>query len=287
MARISADIIAGGSFGLIQQFGVGLETVDVDAATQAGVWVARIPSGTTGNADSVAEHAVLLVLALSRNLAGARAALDAGMLGEPAGRALVGKTACIVGLGDVGIAVATRLAAFGMRLTAVRKHPERGAPAEARIAQVLAPDALREALSPADYVILCVNYEPALRHMIDAAALEAVKPGAFIINVARGGLIDPLALEAALRSGRLAGAGLDVFWEEPAPARHPIFRLNVIATPHVAGVTDVSYAGIARLFAHNVLRYAAGQPPHHAVNRPARAARNARAKAAGLPRLDA
>jgi phosphoglycerate dehydrogenase-like enzyme len=267
-AEISAAVIERGTFGLVQQFGVGLETVDVDAATRAGVWVARIPGKGTGNAESVAEHALLLMLALSRRLPRAAKALQDGLVGEPSGLALLGKTACIFGLGDVGRALAIRLAALGMRLTAVRRRAEPDATLPVAFARVYAVGDLPIALAEADYIAICARYEPAARHLLGDPVLKSVKPGAFLINVARGGFVDPEALAVALESGRLAGAGLDVFWQEPPDLHHRLFRQNVIATPHIAGVTDVSYDGIARAFARNIERFAAGEAPLHAVNAP-------------------
>lgn len=274
VTRIDANVIDAGEFGLVQQFGVGLETIDVDAATGAGVWVARVPSRGVGNAESVAEHAVLLMLALSRRWP-LGAHLGAGPMGEPSGAALFGKTACIIGLGDIGSALATRLHAFGMRMIAVRRRPdELGAP-ELGVERVYGPQELRDAVARADYVALCVNYDAASHHLIDAGALSAFKPGSYLINVARGGLIDHDALSHALAVGRVAGAGLDVYWEEPPDRSHPLFGHNVIATPHVAGVTDVSYEGIARVVAENIERYRRGDAPMYAVNEPARARRRA------------
>lgn len=267
-ALISDEIIAGGSFGLVQQFGVGLETVDVSAATAAGVWVARVPSAGTGNAESVAEHAILLMLTLARRLPQAQAALNRRVTGEPAGMALLQKRAVIVGLGDVGEALARRLQAFGMRLSAVREHPRLGRAPDAPPLQIFGADELHDALRDADFVIVCVRLEDNNRNLIDLAALQAMKPGAILVNVARGGLVDSDALLEALASGRLGGAGLDVFWQEPVDPQHPIFRHNVIATPHIAGVTDASYRGIAHAVAANLYRFAKGEPPHHAVNAP-------------------
>ncbi len=266
--NIDAELVERGRFGLVQQFGVGLETVDLEAAHRAGVWVARIPSAGTGNADSVAEHAVLLMLALSRRLPQARQALDSRRFGQPEGLALSGKTACIIGLGDIGRGVALRLRAFGMRLVAVRRRPNLGAPPELGAIQVYGPQDLTNALSRADYVVLCVKYEARNHHLLNRTTLAALKPGAFLINVARGGLVDPEALLSALESGQLAGAGLDVFWEEPVDPQHPLFRHNVIATPHIGGVTDLSYMGIAKGVAENIQRYARGEAPLYAVNTP-------------------
>jgi phosphoglycerate dehydrogenase-like enzyme len=276
VSTIDAKIIHAGTFGLVQQFGVGLDGVDVDAATDAGVWVARVPSRGTGNAESAAEHALLLMLALSRRLPQAQAALAAGIVGDPAGIALWGKTACIVGLGDIGSALAGRLRACGMRLIAVRRRPQQSGVAALGVERVYGPDGLHEALGQADYVVLCVNYDAASHHLIDRRAFAAMKPGAFVVNVARGGLVDPDALLEALESRKVAGAGLDVFWTEPPDPAHRIFTHNVIATPHVAGVTDASYDGIARAVATNLLRYANGEAPMFAVNAPPAEAQRAR-----------
>lgn len=268
LATIDRAIINAGSFGLIQQFGVGLETVDIEAATAAGVWVARVPSGDSGNAESVAEHAVFLMLALSRRFPQAQRALAAGIVGEPAGLALKGKTICIVGVGHAGSALARLLQAFGMRIIGVRAHPEQGPPQGVSPVRLFAAAELHQAVAGADYVVMCVKLDAGTRNLVDAAVLAAMKPGAFLVNVARGGLVDPAALLAALESGRLAGAGLDVFWDEPVDLNHPIFRHNVIATPHVAGVTDDSYTGIARAVAQNLYRFAKGEAPHSVVNAP-------------------
>lgn len=263
--QIDAATISAGTFGLVQQFGVGLETIDVEAATRAGVWVARVPSRGVGNAESVAEHAVLLMLALSRRWpAGAHVGMTP--MGEPSGLALYGKTACIIGLGDIGSALAVRLRSFAMRLIAVRRRPdELGAP-ELGVERVYGPTDIVDAVARADYVALCVNYDAASHHLIDERTLAAFKPGSHLINVARGGLVDHEALARALAAGRLAGAGLDVFWREPPDASNPLFAHNVIATPHVAGVTDVSYEGIAHVVADNIERYRRGEPPLYAVN---------------------
>ncbi len=275
MSRIDAAILEQGSFGLVQQIGVGLEGVDIATATDLGVWVARVPSVASGNAQSVAEHTLLLMLALSRQLERARHALHERHWFFPRGQALLGKTACIVGLGGIGCEVAERLAACGMSLTAVRANPQYGAPAG--VQHVFAPHELHTALATADYVILAARYDQHNHHMINAAALAAMKPGAYLINVARGGLVDHEALLAALQSGHLAGAGLDVFWEEPVDPSHPLFAQNVLATPHIAGVTDAFHQGVAAIFCANVRRFAQGQEPLHTANRPAfwRTARSA------------
>jgi phosphoglycerate dehydrogenase-like enzyme len=270
--RVDEAFIRNGSFAFIQQFGVGLETVDIDAATRNGVMVARIPSDESGNAASVAEHAILLMLMLSRNwnrLARARVQKRPLPWGSPEGRALLKKTVCIVGLGGVGRELARRLAGFKVRIVTVDDHPGRTVPG-VDIARTYSLAELPAAFADADYVALCINYTPARFHLIGAKEIAAMKRGVFLVNVARGGLLDPDALLAALMSGQVAGAGLDVFWDEPVDMHHPVFSENVIATPHIAGVTDVSYEGIAKAFAENIRRYAAGETPRYLANAPAR-----------------
>jgi D-isomer specific 2-hydroxyacid dehydrogenase, NAD binding domain/D-isomer specific 2-hydroxyacid dehydrogenase, catalytic domain len=127
-AAVDAGLIDAGGFGLIQQIGTGTDRIDVEAATAAGVWVSGLPSGLTGNADGVADTAVLLTLAGLRRLDESRRALADGRWGEPAGRTLAGRTVVVVGLGDVGERVVARLRGFGARLVGVRARPERGAP---------------------------------------------------------------------------------------------------------------------------------------------------------------
>ena len=272
VSRVDEAFIRQGTFGLVQQYGVGLKTVDIEAATRNGVMVARIPSEESGNAASVAEHAVLLMLMLSRRWNEMVRTQKQGVQatwGSPPGQALPGKTVCIVGLGGVGRELARQLAGFGARIITVDDHPGRTVPG-VEIARSFSLAGLHEALAEADYVALCINYTPDRFRLIGAKEIAAMKNGVFIVNVARGGLLDPDALLSSLKSGHIAGAGLDVFWEEPVDMTHPVFRENVIATPHIAGVTDVSYEGIARAFAENIRRYKAGETPLYLANAPAR-----------------
>lgn len=266
-AKISAEVIARGRFGLIQQYGVGLDRVAVDAATEAGVWVCRLPGDQTGNADSVAELAVLQVLALLRRLDEARAALADGRWGQPVGQSLLGTTTVLVGLGAIGTAVARRLAGFGTRLIGVRAHPERGGPDV--VERVVDPDALLDVLAEADVVICSAMGSADTRHLFGRRAFTAVKPGVIFVNVARGSLVDESALLDALDSGRVAAAGLDVYAVEPADTAHPLLaHARVLATPHIAGLTDVMFRRSGELFAANLTRWWHGETPRWAVNRP-------------------
>lgn len=263
---VNEKLIQKGHFKFIQQPGVGLEKIDIAAATRNGIWVARAPSTKTGNAESVAEHALMLMLMLSRKFPKSQQTLKNKKIGTPTGEALLGKKACIIGLGGIGKVLAKYLSDLKMKVTGVHEYPERGAPPG--ISNLYALSDIHSAVKEADYAILCLNYMSSRHHLIDRSELQAMKKGAFLINIARGGLLNQEALLQELRKGHLAGAGLDVFWEEPVDTNHPLFRENVIATPHVAGVTDVSLAGNLKLVAENIQRYARGETPLYVVNHP-------------------
>ena len=268
-AKIGADVMSAGTFGLIHQFGVGLDGVDVAAATELGIWVARVPGDAGGNADSVAEIAVLHLLALARRLDETRAALAAVRWADrPVGRSLLEATVVIVGLGAIGTAVTRRLAPFGCRLLAVREHPEKPAPAE--VEQVVGPDQLHDLLAQADAVVCCAMLHDGNEGLFSAAEFAAMQPGALFINVARGGLVDEAALLAALEAGQVGGAGLDVFAREPADPDSPLLRHpRVLATPHVGWHTELMFRRTGEVFAANLRRFARGEDLLWTVNAPA------------------
>jgi phosphoglycerate dehydrogenase-like enzyme len=267
--KIGADVLSAGKFGLVHQFGVGLDRVDVAAATELGVWVARVPGDIGGNADSVAELAVLQLLALARRLDESRAALAAGSWADrPAGRSLADATVVIVGLGAIGVGVARRLAPFGPRLLAVREHPDKPSPAE--VSAVAGPGRLRELLAQADAVVCCAMFHDGNAGLFSAPEFAAMKPGALFVNVARGGLVDEAALLAALDAGQVGGAGLDVFAREPVdPASALVRHPRVLATPHVGWHTGLMFRRTSEVLAANLQRFARGEDPRWAVNSPA------------------
>jgi phosphoglycerate dehydrogenase-like enzyme len=266
---VDAATLQAGTFGLVQQFGVGLEKVDVAAATELGVYVARIPGDAGGNADSVAEVAVLHMLALGRRLDELGTALrERRWETRPLGGSLLGQTVLIVGLGAIGDALAARLAGFGVRMAGVRAHPERGGPPG--VAEVAGPAGLPRLLGQADVVVCCAMLDQGTAGMFGTGEFAAMKPGALFVNVARGGLVDEAALLAALESGHLGGAGLDVYAKEPADPDSPLLRHpRVFATPHAGGLTRTMFTRSGRVFAQNLERWAAGDPPRWAVNSPA------------------
>lgn len=253
---------------LIQQWGAGLEGVDVAAATERKIAVANVPTQGTGNAESVAEWCVMAAIALSRRLPLAQENIRAGgTWGTPLGQALMGRTAGIVGLGGIGQALAMRLRPFGMRLIGLQRRPEPAIAERLGMEWVGGPERLAELLRRSDYLFLCMPLSEQTRQIIDEAALATLPPQACIVNAARGGLLSHQALLRALGEGRLLGAGLDVFEQEPLDPASPLLgRPDVIATSHIAGVTDVSYRGIARGVVANIVRVLAGQVPHNCVN---------------------
>lgn len=253
---------------LVQQWGAGLEGVDVAAATARGIAVANVPTPGTGNAESVAEWCVLAALALSRRLAEAQEVVRAGTgWGVPLGRALLGRTAGLVGLGGIGIALAERLRPFGMRLVAVKRRPDPELARRLGLAWLGGMDELPRLLGESDVLFLCTPVTEETRELVGERALATIRPGALLVNPARGGLVDEAALLRSLDGGRLAGAALDVFRDEPLPAASPLrAHPRVLATAHVAGVTDASYRGIARRLAENARRAPAGGPYESCVN---------------------
>jgi phosphoglycerate dehydrogenase-like enzyme len=252
---------------LIHQWGAGLEGVDVAAATARHIAVANVPS-TGGNADSVAEWCVMAAIALSRRLPLALETIRRGTgWGAPIGRTLLGRTAGIVGLGGIGQALAMRLRPFGMRLIGIRRRPDPALTTRLGLEWVGGPERLPELLRQSDYLFLCVPLNDETRGLIDEAAFELLPPKACVINAARGGLIEHQALLRAIAEGRLMGAGLDVFEQEPLDPSSPLLsRPEVLATAHIAGVTDASYQSIAHALTDNLRRLDAGEPLQNCVN---------------------
>jgi len=265
MSPIDAAVMEAGQFGLIQQWGAGLEGVDLAAAQQRGIIVANVPA-TGNNADSVAEHIILLTIALLRNLPVAQANVRAGRLGAPLGRMLASRTVCLYGLGAIAKALARRLRAFDVRLVGITRDPHVPKVAEFGLDACYSVNEREACLAQTDVLVLCARLSRETRRMIDANALKALRPGAYLVNAARGGLVDYDALYSALNSNHLAGAGLDVYWKEPIAPDDPLLALpNVIATPHVAGVTDRSYQEIADAVATNIERFRRRETPLNCV----------------------
>lgn len=269
VSKIEAAAFTSPQLKLVQQYGAGLDSVDIPAATQAGIYVANIPSAGTGNAESVAELSLFFMLALARKYPQAKESIEHKRLGTPMGQTLKGRTAAIIGYGGIGREVARRLHGFEMKkVLAVSKRGPKDSPEENSIRVDFhgTINSMHEVLREADFVIVAPPLNDETRGLIGQAEFACMKPGVFIINVARGPVLEYDAFLAALKEKRIAGAGLDVFWEEPFDPSDPIFSYNVIATPHFGGATDLSLHGIGKKVAENINRIRNGEAPLNCFN---------------------
>ncbi len=261
---------------LIQRPGVHLEAVDLEYAAARGIFVCNVPANLTHGGEDVAEHVMFLALALAKRYREATESLSAHRVGEPSTQVLRGKILGLVGLGRTGSAVVPMARGFGMRVWAVKRSVNDGMRKAVGLDWLKTPQYLPELLTHSDFVSLHVPLNKETEGLIGPAQLGLMKSSAFIINVARGRVVDRAALLAALREQRLAGAGLDVFWHEPPDPTDPLFALpNVIATPHVANMTQETIETIARVAVDNIRRVRAGLVPEHQVLRPAHASPHA------------
>lgn len=242
----------------VARYGVGYDTVDVAACTARGIPV-MVANGS--NDLSVAEHAMMLMLAVARRAEDASRHVKAGgwwPAGGPGMVDLAGRRVLVVGYGRIGTRVARFCRAFDMAVAVLDPgfHPARIA------ADGFTPARdLHAALAEAEVVTLHCPLTPATRRLMDARAFAALKPGAILVNTARGPIVDEAALAAALREGRLHGFGTDVLEVEPSRADNPLFALpNVIVSPHSAASTEEGLARMARLSARNILDALDGRP---------------------------
>jgi D-3-phosphoglycerate dehydrogenase len=250
---------------VIGRAGVGVDNVDLDAATAAGVLVMNTPGG---NAVSVAEHTLALMLAMARHIPVANVSTRSGKWEKKKfmGNELRGKVLGIVGLGSIGREVVKRARAFDMRIVAHDPY------VTSKIAQDLNVELLDLAglYAASDYITLHVAATPETQGMLSAPAFAQMKSGVRIINCARGELVDEAALAEAMKSGKVAGASLDVFSAEPPPAGFPLFAVDgVVATPHIAGSTEEAQEIVGVRIAEQVVEYLNSGVAIHAVNMPA------------------
>jgi phosphoglycerate dehydrogenase-like enzyme len=205
----------------------------------------------------MSELAFLYMLALSRNWRGLQHNQAAAVWDRQPQRLLWRRTLVVVGLGVIAEDLARRANAFDMRVVGVSATPREVAGFDA----VVSRDGLGTAVAEADFVVVLAPYSPATHHLIDAAVLGAMRPDAYLINLARGGVVDEAALLAALDAGAIAGAGLDVFATEPLPANSPWWtHPKVLLTPHLGGMSDVYEAQVMPILEHNIQAFLTGQP---------------------------
>ncbi|XP_024964344.1 uncharacterized protein LOC112504625 isoform X3 [Cynara cardunculus var. scolymus] len=244
--RLNSDVIARATrMKLIMQYGVGLEGIDIAAATNHGLKVARIPSGETGNAASCAEMAIYIMLGLLR------------------------KQVFILGFGNIGIELAKRLRPFGVRILATKRNWSSSVPEptyqngthEDLVDEKGSHEDIYEFAKISDIVVCCLTMNNITAGVINKNFLSSMRKGGLLVNIARGGLLDYEAVYNSLKSGHLGGLGIDVAWTEPFDPDDPILKFpNVLLTPHVAGVTECSYRFMAKVVGDVAIQLQSGKP---------------------------
>ena len=259
----AALIAAGTRLQVIGRAGVGVDNVDLDAATRAGITVVNAP---TGNTIAAAEHTIALLLSLARPVPAADASIRRGewTRGPLQGVQLRGRTLGIVGLGKIGMAIAERARGLGMTLLGSDPYVTAD---QAALRGVELVD-FDELIARSDAITVHVPLTRSTTGLIGEATIARMKPGAFVLNVARGGIVDETALAAALRDGRLGGAAIDVFEHEP-PTDSPLLDApNTVLTPHLGASTAEAQVAVAEEIAEQVLDVLDGRPAQYAVNAP-------------------
>ena len=264
-ARVTAELLQHADrLQVIGRAGVGIDTVDVEAATARGIVVMNTPFGNT---ITTAEHSIAMLLALARHIPQANAALRAGEWARSryVGSEVAGKILGVIGCGNIGAAVVERAVGLGMRVIVYDPYLP-AARAESFGATRL--DDLEQLLARADFVTLHLPRAKETRNLLSRERIAGMKPGAMLVNCARGGLVDEKALLVALESGHLAGAALDVFESEPA-VDNPLPSLpNVVATPHLGASTVEAQEKVARQIAEQICDFLLEGTVANAINMP-------------------
>jgi len=263
--KATAEIIeAGKNLKVIGRAGVGVDNIDLDAATKRGIVVMNTPGGNT---ITVAELTVAMMLAVSRHIPQATASLRAGKWEKKKfqGHEVFGKTLGVIGIGNIGSVVVDR--AIGLKMKVIAYDPFISE--EAAKAMGCALVSLDELYRQADYISVHVPLLEQTKNLVNRDAFAKMKKGAFLINCARGGIVDEAALAEALSSKHLAGAALDVFSQEPAAAENPLFKLdNFICTPHLGASTEEAQLNVAIALAEQMVEYLCDGSIRNAVNVP-------------------
>lgn len=232
---------------LVHMHGTGLDAIDVAAATAKGVLVANAPGA---NRNAVAELTVALMLVAARGIDRHIDILKAGRWERSAGHEVSGKTVGVLGLGNIGQRIVELLSGFGAQVVAFDVAPDREW--STRFSVTLAKSA-DEVFAAADFLVLALPLNGQTRGIVDARRLALMKPSAYLINTARGGLVDEEALCAAVRDKRIAGAAIDAFDPEPLPATSSLRGLGITLTPHLAATSIEAAANVSRIVARNVV----------------------------------
>ncbi len=267
--KVTAEVLAAATkLKAVGRAGVGVDNIDREAANTHGVIVMNTP---TGNTISTAEHAFTLMCATARNIALGHAGVVAGNFAAARkafqGIELNGKTLAVIGMGRIGSEFAKRAQAFNMKIVAYDPFLTQARADEMKVRLAATPD---EALTGADVVTLHVPMTPDTKHILNADRLALMNKGALVINCARGGLIDEVALKAAIDSGHIAGCGLDVFEEEPPSADHPLFTLgkHITFTPHLGASTNEAQENVGIQVAEQIRDFVATGEIRNAINMP-------------------
>ncbi len=263
--KIGADVLAkAGKLRVVGRAGVGVDNIDVEAATARGVIVMNTPGGNT---ISTAEHAFTLMMALARHIPQGHASVEGGKWERKKfeGVELYNKTLAVLGMGRIGSEFARRALAFGMRVVAY--DPFLSA-SRANLLRVELAEKLEDALREADFITLHMPATAETHHMLDAGRLALCKKGVRIINCARGGLVDEDALLAALESGQVAGAAMDVYEKEPPPDHPLLHHPQVVLTPHLGASTAEAQENVGIEIARNIRKHLADGSVINAVNMP-------------------
>ena len=248
---------------IISRYGIGLNTIDVPAATARGIYVANVPDGSL---EEVSDHAIALLLSVSRGIAKFNAAVKSGKWDYTVVKPLYrtrGRTLGLLSFGKIPQRVARKMASFGVRIIAHDPFPDAARAAELGVELVDLATLCRQS----DYLSLHVPLTDATQHMMGAAQFALMKPTAILINTARGPVVDEAALIEALASGRIAGAGLDVFEKEPIDRNHPFMSMdNVVLSSHAAWYSEDSEFEIRSKATQNVVDVLQGRPPTYLAN---------------------
>ena len=247
---------------VISKHGVGVDNIDVEAASKKGILVTTTP-GT--NANAVADFTFALILSLSRSICKAEHSLKCGGWGRIIGHDIWGKILGVVGTGRIGRAVINRARGFNMRVLAYDIALDKKLASQLKVEYV----SLEILLASSDFVTLHIPLTEKTRNMLGEKEISLMKPSAYLINTARGEILDEDALYSALREKKIAGSAIDVYEEEPPPADSRLLKLdNLITTPHIAAYTYEALREMGIMTAKNVLRVLKGEPPISAVNFP-------------------
>lgn len=248
---------------IIARGGVGIDNIDIEAATQRKIHVCNVPDA---NFTSVAEHVVGMLLSLSHQIVNGDRAIRKGEFHarhKYIGRELTGKTIGIIGFGRIGQLVAEKCV-YGLNMNVLAYDPFVN---ETKMKEVELVESIQDIFKEADFITLHLPYIPTLHHFINSSVLKNMKPNAYIINCARGGLIDEEALAEAVKRGDIAGAGIDVFQREPIEKDHVLLSVeNIIATPHMGASTFESLNRMVVGAVKEIIRTLEGNIPENSVN---------------------